>query len=213
MSHFVGLCFGENWENDIERYCENNEVEPYIEYTKEEAIERVMKKHEEDYNNAVEILKRDSLIESTLKYYSDKVAKGPSITREDAWKEVLDWGYELDKDENVLSTYNPESKWDWYSIGGRWSGFLVLKERDSDGDIVETNTAYMYEIDWEYMKEHRWPPFCFIDTDGEWHEKGEMGWFGVSFNEKPETTWKQHYEDYLKEVDSECLVTVVDFHI
>ena len=27
MSHFIGLCFGENWENDIERYDENRRVD------------------------------------------------------------------------------------------------------------------------------------------------------------------------------------------
>lgn len=26
-----------------------------------------------------------------------------------------------------LSTYNPRSKWDWYSLGGRWTGFWPLK--------------------------------------------------------------------------------------
>lgn len=27
-----------------------------------------------------------------------------------------------------ITTYNPDSKWDWYQIGGRWSGFFRLKE-------------------------------------------------------------------------------------
>lgn len=26
------------------------------------------------------------------------------------------------------STYNPESKWDWYSIGGRWAGYFPVKQ-------------------------------------------------------------------------------------
>lgn len=26
-----------------------------------------------------------------------------------------------------FSTYNPNSKWDWYSVGGRWTGFFKLK--------------------------------------------------------------------------------------
>ena len=32
----------------------------------------------------------------------------------------------LNEDINVLTTYNPQSKWDWYEIGGRWSGLLIL---------------------------------------------------------------------------------------
>lgn len=27
----------------------------------------------------------------------------------------------------TLSTYNPKSKWDWWQIGGRWSGYFVAK--------------------------------------------------------------------------------------
>lgn len=28
----------------------------------------------------------------------------------------------------TLSTYNPKSRWDWYSLGGRWNGFFQLKD-------------------------------------------------------------------------------------
>jgi hypothetical protein len=31
-----------------------------------------------------------------------------------------------------LSTYNPDSKWDWYTVGGRWMGFFKLKEEAMD---------------------------------------------------------------------------------
>jgi hypothetical protein len=63
------------------------------------------------------------------------------------------------------------------------------------------------------MLEHKFPPFCYTDEDGEWFEKGEMGWWGVAFDEQPEDTWLNQFKDYLKEVDSDCLVTVIDFHI
>ena len=42
-----------------------------------------------------------------------------------------DWhGTEGGVDEKgiyCLETYNPKSKWDWYSVGGRWSGFFKLR--------------------------------------------------------------------------------------
>jgi hypothetical protein len=41
-----------------------------------------------------------------------------------------DDGEEYGADEQGLfqwSTYNPDSKWDWYVIGGRWQGSLLLK--------------------------------------------------------------------------------------
>ena len=34
-------------------------------------------------------------------------------------------GYKLDNNGNAVSTYNPQAFWDWYEIGGRWSGKLT----------------------------------------------------------------------------------------
>ena len=214
MSHFVGLCFGDNWENDLEQYWENLEVEGYVEYTKEEAIAQVQKQHPKSYLNAVKELQNGNLSSNQMEYYQRIVQKGPSISKEDAWKEVLEWGYELDDNENLISTYNPNSKWDWYSLGGRWSGFLVLKERKEDGSIIEVDEAYFSEIDWDYMKEYNRIPFCFVDENGDWYEKGEMGWFAITKNEVDADSWRDTFEDYIDNLDDEnCLVTVIDFHI
>ena len=146
MSHFVGLCFGDNWENDLEYYCESLEVEPY-------------------------------------------------------------------EEEGQMVTYNPNSKWDWYSIGGRWSGFLPLKELDSEGNHLTTNEALVGEIDWEYLLNEKFPPFWYVDENGEWFEKGEMGWFCYVKEEQPEDDWATQFKDYLDTLDPDCLVTVIDFHI
>ena len=40
-----------------------------------------------------------------------------------------------------------------------------------------------------------------------------MGWWGIALNEKPEDDWDKQFKDYLDTVDSDCLVTVIDFHI
>ena len=116
---------------------------------------------------------------------------------------------EIDENENLLSTYNPDSKWDWYSIGGRWNGFLHCK--NADPGFEETNEAYIHELDMDYLLEHI--PFCFVTEDGQWMEKGEIGWWCSVSNEKSEETWKQQFVDYVKSLDANCLVTVVDFHI
>ena len=209
MSHFVGLCFGDNWENNLDRYYEGLEVDPYLEYTKEEAIDHVKKARANNYEFAVDALRNPNLDSSLKERYQDIVDRGLFISYEDAWKEAQDWGYEIDEDENLLSTYNPESKWDWYSVGGRWDGFLHYK--DADPGLEKTNEAYIHELDMDYLLEHI--PFCFVTEDGEWREKGEMGWWGSVSNEKPKYSWKQQFVDYVKSLDSDCLVTVVDFHI
>lgn len=213
MSHFVGLCFGGYWDTDLEQYAEDLEVEAYVERTKEEAINDVQRNQRKRYLEAVKALQTPNLKSQSMDFYQKIVDQGPSISKEDAWKEVLSWGYELDENDNLLSTYNPNSKWDWYCVGGRWNGFLVLKERKEDGSIIEVNEAYFNEIDWDYMKEWNRIPFCFVDEDGEWYEKGEMGWFAITTNEMEKDTWRATFEGYLDTVEDDCLVTVVDFHI
>lgn len=209
MSHFVGLCFGVNWEDNLDRYYEGLEVEAYIAYTKEEAIDHVKKARANNYEFAVNSLQNPNLDSDLKERYQDIVDRGLFISYEDAWKEAKDWGYEIDDDENLLSTYNPDSKWDLYCIGGRWNGFLHYK--GAEPGFAETNEAYIHELDMDYLLEHI--PFCFVTEDGEWREKGEMGWWGSVSNEKPEDSWKQQFVDYVKSLDENCLVTVVDFHI
>ena len=209
MSHFVGLCFGVNWENNLNRYYEGLEVEAYIVYTKEEAIDEIKRTHARNYEHAIEALQQSDLNSELIEHYQNIIDKGLFISYEDAWKKAKDWGYEIDEDENLLSTYNPDSKWDWYSIGGRWDGFLHYK--DTDPGFEETNEACIHELDMDYLLENT--PFCFVTEDGEWVEKGEMGWWCSVSNEKSEETWKQQFVDYVKSLDSDCLVTVVDFHI
>lgn len=49
---------------------------------------------------------------------------------------------EMDEDGNVMSTYNPKSKWDWYSIGGRWA------------DATTEYGITVGDTDWKYPQEH-----------------------------------------------------------
>ena len=57
MSHFVGICFGAYWESDLERYAEDLEVDPYILYTREEAIKNVQDTHNLRYDTAQKRIK------------------------------------------------------------------------------------------------------------------------------------------------------------
>ena len=164
MSHFIGLCFGEDWESNLEMYDEGLEVESYIKYTKDEAIDKVKQDRALRYENAVKALDDSELPKRSWQYYQDVVDKGLFISYEDAWKEAKDWGYNIDEAENLVTTYNPNSKWDWYSIGGRWDGYIYLKEKDNEGNAIQVNQAYFDEIDWEYMLEHK-TPFCFEEIE------------------------------------------------
>lgn len=203
MSHFVGLVFGSNVEELLEPYNENICIEDYVVYTKEEAIAEAKRQHLESFSGYQETLKLDKLSEYERETKTKLVEMGPFLTADQAWEICKDWGYEIDENENLISTYNTNSKWDWYEMGGRWSGFLDLKAGYS------TNQAYVADIDWETTN----LPYCFITNEGEWNERGEMGWFGISTNEVDKDVWKQQFKQFLSEQDPNEIVTVIDFHI
>ena len=130
------------------------------------------------------------------------------------------------------STYNPNSVYDWYTQGGRWSQSIKTKS----GEFVDE--CFLDEIDWspfkpedyeeeakkdwsgkEYhpLKENvKWhftkdnPPYCLF-VDGEHISKGKMGWWAISTDEKED--WNEQVQNMLKKIDGKSLVCLMDFHI
>ena len=149
-----------------------------------------------------------------------------------------DWnGGNWRKDPNgvwgVYSTYNPNSKWDWYSNGGRWAKSIKTKSGEFVdecllGEIDFTpfpDEAYEDSKDWlgnpcKKLKEgYEWHydnkdnfPFCIV-IDGEWYEKGEMGWWGMTHNEKENDDWHGEVTALLEKLPADSEVYNVDFHI
>ena len=103
---------------------------------------------------------------------------------------------------------NPNAKWDWYSEGGRWEGYLTNKEGN------KTNVESLTEVDWDKTN----IPFCFVSAEGEWIERGEMGWFAMVSNEKKGEDWDAEFKSYvqslLAEPDADKIeVYAIDYHI
>ena len=130
------------------------------------------------------------------------------------------------------STYNPDSKWDWYSVGGRWSNAIktksgelvdecLLSEIDLEPfpeDAYEDGTDWLGNpckklkegYEWHYTKNE--VPFCLV-LDGVWYEKGEMGWWGMTSNEKDDDVWDAEVAKLLESLPEDSEVYNVDFHI
>lgn len=267
-----------------------------------------------------------------LSFYFKKEEKEPPTTTEqfEAYyqKYGRDWnGNQYEKRDGQwqeFSTYNPDSKWDWFVEGGRWSGMLMLKkgvratsdmlgrrgvmDETTDEELLSqrrVDQALKKDIDWKGMynanlyervetydkfekligepvddktldtcskwwkenqfanpvypqkpkekydsldsliKDH-WRKQCARDTglislfspseiptrdefladtpticthsvlrDGEWIEKGEMGWFGVSSESEDESReWNESFFDrFIKPLDEDTLLTIIDCHI
>lgn len=122
MSHYTVAVFtkeGQSVEDLLAPFDESIEVEPYVSQTKEEIISesKEMKKR------ILERIKEpDYEVDGWEREYLS------CETDEDFYKAGIDYEEQYDEDGGLLSTYNPNSKWDWYSIGGRWSGLLKRKD-------------------------------------------------------------------------------------
>ena len=162
MSHIAVYVFskenGEDLEELLMPYDENMECEPYIKYTREEAIAEVRREIEQYKNTTYaeyvadpEAYKKkyDYRDSGHFEYLAKEFPKRLEWTDEECFEDMNKWYDEesIDADGNIYSTYNPKSKWDWYVVGGRWSNGLKIK----DGRSVDT--AYVKEIDWEALDE------------------------------------------------------------
>ncbi len=49
--------------------------------------------------------------------------------------------------------------------------------------------------------------------DGKWFERGEMGWWGITIDEKPNEVWDEEFSKLINELPEETLLSVYDCHI
>ncbi len=197
---------------------------------------------------------------------------------------IKDWhGFEFNSEGKIGRYTNPNAKWDWWTIGGRWSGKLLDKSGKS------CDQAYKKDIDFEGMKAAsvaknlplyeeaqsafdgevfiKWAdilkdesltieekrekyhgqkaiknfrdkfdnPFASAEdyamtkdefikkqefsaistfailNNGNWLEKGEMGWWACVGNEKED--WEEIFTKALNEIPEDNYLVVIDCHI
>lgn len=208
MSHYSVLVITKPNDTNIEKsveellapYSENIDVAPYIYKTKETLL------HELDTEYRV-------FLHREIKHSGYVLVRGIHNNRirieDDAHVDMFidqalngnkgkyelfahDWngGCGFDEDGNLLSNYNPNSKWDWWCIGGRWS------------DGTSDNVTKVSNLPEEFTT------FAVVTPDGVWHAKGDMGWFACVSNEDENYDFHKIVDDY---GDYDC--TVVDCHI
>jgi hypothetical protein len=323
LSHSTCLVIGPDYEKQLEPFDENLECEPRREEVTLEDVQRLLEHYHEHPPGAKtklgqEIRKRygrDPLVNFPI-VIADGVIKEPdySLVRSLAFE----WfGKELFKDEQGFynyTRYNPKSKWDWYSVGGRWTGYFKLKPgcrgstgrpgimteapeegwvdqclkaavdiafmRDEAADrwgkhwdtvhaavaaagqaldtfetwddlrsriagagaafdrtkMDEARKAYgaqpivqatrklvgVFESDdvivmsreaWvQRARDGALTPFAVL-KDGEWYERGEMGWWGMAHNEKVEEEWNEEFNKLFDALPDDTELTIVDVHI
>lgn len=288
MSHFTVTVFGDNPEDLLAPFDESIEMERYE-------------------NGRVDEERLIHFKEHCIKENSNE----SNLSMEELYKiHGIDWNNNFwEKDGDTwyeFSSYNPDSKWDWYQIGGRWAGYFKLKngskgsvgvpglgtdmpengyadvllKKDIDIEFMrndqEEKAAIIYDkakvlidkygdgfIPWSKVMEdkiiteeqrsnyHNQPlvkafkervedfgfmvdiesfmvsrksflqtardsaisTFAFITSDGEWVEKGSMGWWGCVSDEKDSNDWNKIFSDYFDSLPDNTRITLVDCHI
>ena len=164
MSHYT-VAVITNGEKDLDEilapYDENIEVAPYIGRTKKKMIEEAKEIKER-------ILERMREKEASGEKYEVTDFEKPYLeakTDEDFYKTQVydDAHYTEDGDE--LTTYNPNSKWDWYVVGGRWDGLLKAKEGFKGEGYLDDNGNPAEETWGEYDPDDRFNCLKIKDID------------------------------------------------
>lgn len=322
MSHFTVLVIGDNVDEQLAPFQENNmgdcprefmefndtEAEMLEEYATEGAERVVMP------DGSLKLPWDDMFkVEGANAFESRIVVPDHLERREIPYKElyatfddfVTEYHGYSGRDEST-GRYgyweNPNAKWDWYQVGGRWTGMFKLKSgaagevgrpglmtaraeagyvdscRLGDIDIdgmrneAEAKAAARYDRFHAILAGRPFPIFKdmatqyptvdearqaywgtpavkditatrefgpfdledYVETsreaylqrardnafstfavlkDGQWYEKGSMGWWGMVSDEKDGNAWSQQFASLLDSLPPETLLTVVDCHI
>lgn len=121
-----------------------------------------------------------------------------------------------------ISRCNPIATVDWWRIGGRWDGSIWGPEREkacSDGEsgfnfgaehqTIANNCRRVSEIP---IAEPYYVPHAILTPEGEWIEKGSMGWWGIIRDEASDDQWHETVKAVLAKYP-EHLAVAVDCHI
>ena len=236
MSHFsIAIIHEDNESIDdvLAPYDENMEII----YTKSKA-EHIAKFREDtlDYMKSVTYKEYEADPEEYIEEcnnpkhieYITSFKERLSWTDEQAYVEQIKY-YEpeqINKDGSTNETYNPDSKWDWYQLGGRWSGMLIPKAGttsaihgskslldDRPEDKTKFDSILLKDIDWDITNNpYKFSTFALI-INNKWYESGSMGWFGISSNNKEPEDWNNFVTKTIDDANQNLRLSIVDCHI
>jgi len=65
----------------------------------------------------------------------------------------------------------------------------------------------------QYLRQHETFNTFAVLKDGQWFERGQMGWWGAVSNEKDADKWQAEFDKLLASLPPETKITVIDCHI
>jgi hypothetical protein len=179
-------------------YDEALEVAPYVCYSLPQARAEL----EADIKRFERIIEQQNPVYN-LEKCQEVFAELRTTTPEEKYREYIDFHQHFDGDGEPTSTYNPNSKWDWFVIGGRWDGWI--NDRESGKRAIVDNIASTGDA----LQRNK-IPHALITPDGQWHEHGKMGWWGIMLTENE--GWEAEARAILAQYP-DCHVLILDAHI
>ena len=159
-----------------------------------------------------------------LDYYNEKI-KGFHFSMEqfdELYKEYGEawnfnrWRKDDDGVWRIYSTANPDMKWDWYEVGGRWAGWLQLKEGVERMHPLNFSWGWSEDVKKKVLEERplradiaRLGDINNLDilkagavmVDGEWTD--------IEENYIEFTKVKEHFKD----LPEDTIIVCVDYHM
>lgn len=167
--------YKDEYETETEKKIEvNGEYHcPYDSMFKVEITEEEYKQAREDKKQGYGSSSSNNVM--TYYKYDRSIGKEVEVPNTELYESleayVIDRGYEKDEETGKYGYWeNPNAKWDWYQLGGRWAGALKLK------DDVEMEQAPNFSWGWdkeaalEVIKEKR------VDQA----KKGDINWEAIN---------------------------------
>lgn len=218
MSHFTVLVTGPDPKGALAPFEEGLQVEPWQKYTRESLIAEG-REAIADYvqGTYVKFLADPEAYREKYRHARPEHFKYlEEFPRRLEWTDDEVYAYEVEirggegevrEDGSFWTTANPQARWDWWKVGGRWSGGLIPKGAQED-EASGMNVATLDQVDLE-KTHHTWA----ILHDGEWIQRGKMGLFGTSQDDYSEEAWDVRWREYLQALPGDTIVTLVDCHI
>lgn len=160
-------------------FDEAREVAPYRKYLESYEIARMAKHYKLDQHNLHALAER-----------------------------LADWvGWPGGVDRRGLfytTTLNPDGRWDWYEIGGRWNGYMKGAKRN----VIRTRALRKSP----HLKHHL--PCYVVTPGGAWLEHERFfpdGFCSGRIDRKPDDQWLREVTEALEQ-NPDCRVVCVDIH-
>lgn len=159
-------------------------------------------------------------LKSNLEYTEDEDEYGYLVVKEKSLSEALK------KDNTEVYTCNegyakhldfsPEEE-DYKDAIEFWENYVEGKNPEKEFSMYKPEYyKNRYGSKEDYAKETAaFSTYAIVTPDGEWHEPGQMGWFGVSCaSDEDEEKWYSEYNKFLEEaVKNDWYCYLVDCHI